>query len=55
MDNERYADAVARSAKNCYEVLPNEQGYIVRHVTEGADISLVRSLTELIEHANLID
>jgi len=52
---EQYEDTVRRLAQCGYEVLSNEQRYIVRHQTDSNDVSQVRTLDELIELAELME
>lgn len=52
---ERYEDAVRRLASCGYEVSLDGTSYIVRHVTDHADISRMRDLNELVELANLFE
>ncbi len=53
-DGERFADAVHRLAKYGYEVLTDEHGYIVRHLTDADDVSCTRNLDELVDLADLM-
>jgi hypothetical protein len=56
MDNqERQADAIRRLAQCSYEVLPDERGYIVRHLTDSNDVSRVHTLDDLVDLADLME
>jgi hypothetical protein len=54
-NQELYEDAVRRLAKCGYEVLADDQGYIVRHFSDTKDVSRMRNLDELIEQADLME
>ena len=54
-NQEQYEDAVQRLAECGYEVVPTEQGYLVRHVTNSQDSSRMHNLDELVEHAELME
>lgn len=54
-DSERYDDAVVRLAVCGYDVLPDERGYIVQHVTDSQDVSRMSNLDELIEMMELME
>lgn len=56
MENqERYENAVHRLARYGYEVIPDEQGYIVRHLTDSNDVSQMHNLDQLLDFADLIE
>jgi hypothetical protein len=54
-DEEHYKDAVRRLVECCYEVRPDDQGYIIQHRTERDDISHARHLNDLVELADLME
>jgi hypothetical protein len=53
-DQERYEHAVGQLAHCGYVVLLDEQGYIVRHLTDRDDVSRARNLSDLVEQAELL-
>src|SRR5215208_5896990 len=54
-DEERYTKATKKLAAQEYQVLPNNPGFIVRHIRDPNDISLARNLDELVELAELFE
>jgi hypothetical protein len=52
---ERQADAARRLAQCGYEVLADERGYIVRHLTDSNDVSCARNLDNLVDLADLME
>ena len=54
-NTERYEDAVRRLLGRSYEVVIEEQGYRVQHLTDHNDVSYARNLNDLVELADLME
>jgi hypothetical protein len=52
---ELYEDAARRLLDCGYEVLPDASGYRVQHLTDRLDTSLMRSVSDLVDFANLME
>lgn len=56
MDCQQYEDhAIGCLAKYGYEVIRNEQGYVVSHRHDTNDVSYMRHLADLVDFAELIE
>jgi hypothetical protein len=54
-NQQRYEHAVQCLAAHGYEVLPDMQGYLVRHCNDPDDTSRARHLDDLVELAELTE